>query len=129
MKLVKVSELKGNEKLAKHILTESGAELMAKGSIIKIDYIDKLIQLGIEYVFIDDSVFFDIDFTNENKGFIKEGFDADLVVVDLNKEGVFDMDNFYTKAEYSPFDGLPYKGKATMTIVNGEVIMEDDVII
>ena len=40
MKLVKVSELKGNEKLAKHILTESGAELMVKGSIIKLDYID-----------------------------------------------------------------------------------------
>ncbi|MBQ3473420.1 MAG: dihydroorotase family protein [Methanobrevibacter sp.] len=68
-------------------------------------------------------------FNLENKGFIKEGFDADLVVVDLNKEGVFDIGNFYTKAEYSPFDGLPYKGKATMTIVNGEVIMEDDVII
>ena len=72
MKLVKVSELKGNEKLAKHILTDTGAELMAKGSIIKIDYIDKLIQLGIEYVFIDDSLFRDIDFSNENKGFIKE---------------------------------------------------------
>ena len=68
-------------------------------------------------------------FNLENKGFIKEGFDADLVVVDLNKEGVFDIGNFYTKAEYSPFDGLPYKGKATMTLVNGEVIMEDDVII
>ena len=68
-------------------------------------------------------------FNLENKGFIKEGFDADLVVIDLNKEGVFDIDTFYTKAEYSPFDGLSYKGKATMTIVNGEVIMEDDVII
>lgn len=68
-------------------------------------------------------------FNLENKGFIKEGFDADLVVVDLNKEGAFDIDTFYTKAEYSPFDGLSYKGKATMTIVNGEVIMEDDLII
>lgn len=68
-------------------------------------------------------------FNLENKGFIKEGFDADLVVIDLNKEGVFDIDTFYTKAEYSPFDGLSYKGKATMTIVNGEVIMQDDVII
>ncbi|MBR5953950.1 MAG: dihydroorotase family protein, partial [Methanobrevibacter sp.] len=47
-------------------------------------------------------------FNLKNKGFIKEGFDADLVVVDLNKEGIFDIDDFYTKAEYSPFDGLPY---------------------
>ncbi|MBP5700385.1 MAG: dihydroorotase family protein [Methanobrevibacter sp.] len=68
-------------------------------------------------------------FNLENKGFIKEGFDADLVVIDLKKEGVFDIENFYTKAEYSPFDGLSYKGKATMTIVNGEVVMENDVLI
>ena len=30
-------------------------------------------------------------FNLENKGFIKEGFDADLVVIDLKKEGVFDI--------------------------------------
>ena len=68
-------------------------------------------------------------FNLENKGFIKEGFDADLVVIDLKKEGVFDIENFYTKAEYSPFDGLSYKGKATMTIVNGDIVMENDVLI
>ena len=68
-------------------------------------------------------------FNLENKGFIKEGYDADLVVIDLNKEGIFDIDTFYTKAEYSPFDGLSYKGKATMTIVNGEVVMENDILI
>ena len=68
-------------------------------------------------------------FNLKNKGFIKEGFDADLVVIDLNKEGIFDIDDFYTKAEYSPFDGLPYKGKATMTMVNGEIIMENDEVI
>ena len=68
-------------------------------------------------------------FNLETKGFIKEGYDADLVVIDLKKEGVFDIDNFYTKAEYSPFDGLSYKGKATMTIVNGEIVMENDILI
>lgn len=67
-------------------------------------------------------------FNLENKGFIKEGYDADLVVIDLKEEGIFDIDKFYTKAEYSPFDGCPFKGKATMTIVNGEVIMENDLV-
>ena len=65
-------------------------------------------------------------FNLDNKGFIKEGFDADFVIVDLNKDGVFNIDDFYTKAEYSPFEGVSYKGKATMTIVNGEIIMEND---
>ena len=67
-------------------------------------------------------------FNLTGKGFIKEGFDADIVIVDLNREGLFDIDDFYTKAEYSPFDGLPYKGKASMTFVNGDLIMENDAI-
>ena len=65
-------------------------------------------------------------FNLKNKGFIKENYDADLVVVDLNKEGTFNIDEFYTKAEYSPFDGMDYQGAATMTIIGGEVIMEDN---
>ena len=64
-------------------------------------------------------------FNLEGKGFIKEGFDADLTVIDLSKEGVFDIDDFYTKAEYSPFDGFEYKGIATKTIVGGKVVMDD----
>ena len=91
MKLVKVSELKGNEKLAKHILTESGTELMAKGSVIKVDYIDKLLQLGIDQVFIDDSLFLNIDFTNENKGFIKEQVkeESKAIVKDVLEKHVY----------------------------------------
>lgn len=105
MKLVKVSELKGNEKLAKHILTESGAELMAKGSIIKLDYIDKLLELGIEYVFIDDSLFLDIDFTNDNKGFIKEQVkeESRAIVKDVLEKHVYkntsDLEKLCTAAD------------------------------
>lgn len=62
-------------------------------------------------------------FNLKNKGFIKEGYDADLTVVDLNKSGVFSTDNFYTKAEFSPFNGLEYIGAAVMTICNGKIVM------
>ena len=91
MKLVKVSDLKGNEKLAKHILTESGTELMAKGSIIKPEYIDRLVQLGIEQVLIDDSLFFNIDFSNEDKGFIKEQVkeESRAIVKDILEKHVY----------------------------------------
>jgi len=64
-------------------------------------------------------------FNIENKGKIKIGYDADLIVIDLKKEGKFDLDNFYTKAEYSPFENYAYKGIATMTISNGNIIMKD----
>lgn len=72
MKLVRLDELKGNEKLGKHILTPSGMELMTKGSVLKSEYILKLRELGMEYVFIDDTVYVDIDFVNESPGIIKD---------------------------------------------------------
>ena len=105
MKLVKVSELKGNEKLGRHILTESGAELMAKGSIIKLEYRDKLLQLGIEYVFVDDSIFADIDFSNENKGIIKEQVkeESRAIVKDVLEKHVYrntsDLEKLCTAAD------------------------------
>lgn len=72
MRLVKVNELKGNEKLAKHIVTSLGTELMAKGTRIKPEYIQKLVELEIEYVFIDESLLLDIDFENDSPGIIRE---------------------------------------------------------
>ncbi|MBU4536104.1 MAG: dihydroorotase family protein [Euryarchaeota archaeon] len=64
-------------------------------------------------------------FNLENKGFIKEGMDADLVVVDLKLEGKINPDNFYTKADYTPFSGWEYKGAPVMTLSRGNVIMEE----
>ncbi len=59
----------------------------------------------------------------ENKGKIEIGYDADLTVIDLKKKGKFNIDEFKTKAEYSPFDGWEYKGLPIMTIVNGKTVM------
>lgn len=64
-------------------------------------------------------------FNLENKGFIKKGMDADLVVVDLKLEGKINPDKFYTKAKYTPFSGWEYKGAPIMTISHGKVIMEN----
>ncbi len=52
--------------------------------------------------------------------------DADFVVVDMKKEGVINPDKFHSKAHYSPFEGFKVKGKAVMTIVRGNVVMDDD---
>ena len=58
-----------------------------------------------------------------SKGKIEIGYDADFTVIDLKREGKFDISEFKTKAEYSPFDGWEYKGLPIMTIVNGKVVM------
>jgi dihydroorotase len=58
-----------------------------------------------------------------SKGKIDIGCDADFTVIDLKREGKFDIDEFKTKAEYSPFDGWEYIGMPVMTIVNGKTVM------
>ncbi|MGP8024036.1 MAG: dihydroorotase [Methanobacterium sp.] len=61
----------------------------------------------------------------KNKGFIKEGMDADIVMVDMKKEGFIKPDDFKSKAKYSPFKGFKIKGMPIMTMVRGEVVMEE----
>ena len=58
-----------------------------------------------------------------SKGKIDIGFDADFTVIDLKQEGKFNIDEFKTKAQYSPFDGWEYIGMPIMTIVNGKTVM------
>jgi len=61
----------------------------------------------------------------KNKGRIDIGYDGDFTVIDLKQKGTFNMDEFKTKAEYSPFDGWNYCGKAVMTIVKGKIVMNE----
>lgn len=55
MERVRIEVLKGNEILAKHIVTETGFELMSAGTVLKKDYISRLRELGYEYIYIKDS--------------------------------------------------------------------------
>lgn len=61
----------------------------------------------------------------EGKGFIKVGADADLVVVDMKKEGIINPDNFKSKAKYSPFKGFKVEGTPVMTFSRGHLVMEE----
>ena len=64
-------------------------------------------------------------FDLKTKGKIAVGKDGDFTVLDLKREGKFDISTFQTKAEYSPFDGWEYKGAPVMTIVSGEIVFDD----
>jgi len=64
-------------------------------------------------------------FRIRDRGSLKEGNFADIVIVDLKKEWRIDSSSFYSKAKYSPFDGWQVKGKPVKTFVNGRLVMED----
>jgi dihydroorotase len=58
---------------------------------------------------------------NFDGGILEVGKRADLTLIDLNTEWTIDVEQFASKSKNSPFDGRKVKGKAIMTLVNGEV--------
>ena len=63
--------------------------------------------------------------TKGKKGFIREGFDADLVLIDPNIESKIDATKSFSKAKWSPFLGFSVKGKIEKTFVNGTLAFEN----
>ncbi|MCH7902467.1 dihydroorotase [archaeon] len=57
----------------------------------------------------------------KKKGFIKKGFDADLIIVDMNRSFKVENKRLFTKAKYSPWNGQRLKGVIETTIVGGQV--------
>ena len=65
----------------------------------------------------------------KNKGYIKEDFDADFTIVDLNKEIEIKNENIESKCGWSPFNGFKFKGTPVYTIIGGHIKMQDGKII
>ncbi|MBD3228106.1 MAG: amidohydrolase family protein [Candidatus Lokiarchaeota archaeon] len=68
-------------------------------------------------------------FNLSNKGRVSEKFDADLVIIDPKAEYKINSSDFFSKAKFSPFDGLKCSGKPFMTIVQGEIKMKEDEVV
>lgn len=61
-------------------------------------------------------------FQIEKRGFIKEGYKADLVLIDLNAPWAVQPSNTVYKCGWSPFDGVTFKSRVTHTFVNGNLV-------
>ena len=60
-------------------------------------------------------------FQVERRGYIKEGYFADLVLVDLNNPWTVTKDNILYKCGWSPFEGATFKSRITHTFLNGNL--------
>jgi dihydroorotase len=63
-------------------------------------------------------------FRIEDRGFIREGYWADLILVDLNAPWEVKKDNILYKCGWSPFEGHTFKSKITHTFVSGHLVYE-----
>jgi len=59
------------------------------------------------------------------KGFVRIGFDADLTVIDLKRDGVIRAAELHGKNNVTPFEGRPTRGAPLATIVRGRVVMRE----
>ena len=62
----------------------------------------------------------------EKRGKLEEGFFADIIVVDTQKEWIVAVDDtIESKCGWTPYENWKLKGKNTLTIVNGEIVYEN----
>ncbi|HVX27909.1 MAG TPA: dihydroorotase [Parafilimonas sp.] len=66
-------------------------------------------------------------FEIEDRGFIRENYFADLVLVDLNKPFTVNKENILYKCGWSPLDGFTFPSSITHTLINGNLIYEKGV--
>lgn len=66
-------------------------------------------------------------FQIEKRGFIREGYFADLVLVDLNNPWTVDKSNIAYKCGWSPFEGQTFHSKIEKTFVNGHIVYDNGV--
>ncbi|KUO42203.1 MAG: hypothetical protein APU95_05420 [Hadesarchaea archaeon YNP_N21] len=59
------------------------------------------------------------------KGTIAVGSDADLVIVDLDESRRVKVENLHTASDFTPYEGRELKGWPVLTMVGGNIVMED----
>ncbi len=66
-----------------------------------------------------------IIFEIEKRGFVREGYKADLVLVDLDSKWTVSKDSLLYKCGWSPLEGSEFSAKVTHTFVNGHLAYEN----
>ena len=61
----------------------------------------------------------------KDRGYIREGYYADLVLIDLHNNWTASQDSILYKCQWSPFTGYQFKSKVITTFVNGNSVFDN----
>ena len=111
------------EKSNKYLKCPSGAPLVQHSLNVMLEYYKNgkiSLEKVVEKMCHNPAILFEI----EKRGFIKEGYKADLVLVDLNKEYTVSKENILYKCGWSPLENEIFHSEITHTFINGNLAYE-----
>jgi dihydroorotase len=111
------------EKSNSYLECPSGGPLVQHGLVSMIEhYLNNKISLEniVTKMCHNPAILFQIN----RRGFIREGYYADLVLIDLDQPWIVKRENILYKFNWSPFEGEKFKSKVTHTFVNGNLIYD-----
>ena len=109
-----------DEKQNNYLNCPSGGPLVQHSLIVMFEhYLNKKITLQkiVEKMCNNPANIFNVN----KRGYIKEGYFADLVILDPNKKQTISSDNILYKCGWSPFEGETFNSVITHTFVNGHL--------
>ena len=115
------------EKYQTYFKAPSGLPLVQHSLLAMLDFV-KQGKLSIEFLVEKMSHNPAICFQIEKRGYLREGYFADLVLVDLNKSHTVTNENLHYKCAWSPFEGHSFPASIEKTIVNGEIVYENEIV-
>ncbi len=116
-----------DEKQNPYTKCPSGAPLVQHSLNVMLEYFKKgkiSLEKIVEKMCHNPAILFEID----KRGFIREGYKADLILVDLNEKYMVSKDNILYKCGWSPLENTEFHSKITHTFVNGFPAMENGII-
>jgi dihydroorotase len=112
------------EKLQSYTKAPSGGPLVQHALIAMLEFY-KQGKISLEKIVEKMAHSPAICFKIEKRGFIREGYWADLVLVDLNKRLTVSKSNLLYKCGWSPFEGQTFASSVVSTIVSGNLVYEN----
>jgi dihydroorotase len=115
------------EKQQPYLNAPSGGPLVQHSLVAMLDFYHQG-KISLERIAEKMSHNVAILFQIDRRGFIREGYYADLAVVDLNSPNTVDKSNILYKCGWSPFEGHTFKSAVKHTFVNGNHVYNNGVI-
>jgi dihydroorotase len=116
------------EKKNNYLNAPSGGPLVQHALISMMEHVKKgkiTIERVVEKMAHNPAVLFRI----KERGFVREGYYADLVIVDPNLDYSVHQNNILYKCGWSPFEGYTFSSSIDKTFVNGEIVYDNNQVI